>query len=222
MATVDTYLNLITSAWKNKPKFMATVALNVAVQVRVQNLMQLMVDLLFNIDDAVGDQLDILGAWAGVTRNVSIPVTGIYFTWDGIDPTVGWDFGIWQGEFAGTITTLPDSSYRVLIKAKIAANSWDGTTEGAYRVWEALFPDITILINDHCDMSYDMAFVGGILDSLTLALIQGGYIPLKPEAIHVNTYYLPVNTGPLFGWDLDTDFVQGWETGSWAKELNPT
>jgi hypothetical protein len=116
---------------------------------------------------------------------------------------------------------LPDEQYRTLIKAKIAANNWNGTTDDAYRVWDALFTNITILIQDHMDMSYDLAFVGGIVDSLTFALIQYGYIALKPQGVRVNQYFIPIDSGPLFGWDLDSDFVKGWDTGSWTKEAFP-
>jgi hypothetical protein len=216
--TVEQYLNLITSAWRLKPKFTATVELNVAVAVRVQNLLQAMSSTLFDLDLAVGDQLDIIGKWAGITRFVNIEPIGIYFSWDD-DASVGWEFGIWKGPFSGNITSLPDEQFRTLIKAKIAANQWDGTTNNAYEIWDNLFTNITILIQDHQDMSYSLIFVGGSIDSLTLALIQGGYIPLKPEGVQVYSYYVPIDSGPLFGWDLDNQYIQGWEDGSWAKQV---
>lgn len=220
MATTQDYINLIPSANQNQPNFIKTLSLDVSVQVRVQELLQSMIPL-FNLDVAVGNQLDILGQWIGVSRVVNIPVTGIYFTWDGAY-SVGWDFGIWQGSLTPVdITILPDDAYLTLLRAKIAANHWDGTTTDAYKIWDAIFPTITILIQDNQNMSYDLALVGGIVDSLTLALLTGGYLPLKPEGVLVNTYYVPVNPGPLFGWDLDSTYVQGWDTGSWAREVSP-
>ncbi len=217
--TVDDYLNLITSEFRLQPNFTAMVGVDVGVPVLIQELLASMIPL-FDVDIAVGDQLDIIGQWVGVTRNVTVPITGVFFSWAGTDYTVGWEFGSWQDESQESeITVLPDDAYRTLIRAKIAANQWDGTTDGAYTIWDALFPTITILIDDLQDMSYNLAFVGGIIDSLSLALITGGYIPLKPEGVRVNYYYFPVDSNPLFGWDLDTDFVQGWGTGSWAKEV---
>ena len=121
-----------------------------------------------------------------------------------------------------TITVLPDDAYRTLVKAKIAANHWDGTTDGAYAIWNSLFTQYTILIQDFQDMSYDLIVVGGIVDSLTLALLVGGYIPLKPEGVRVNEYIVPVNTGPLFAWDVENTLLQGWDQGSWGRELKPT
>lgn len=219
MPTKTEYLNLITSAFRLKPKFTATVDANVSVPVRLQELLTSMIPV-FDVDVAVGQQLDVIGQWVGVSRNVNIPIAGIYFSWDA-PYTQGWDFGSWAPPDTPTsITTLPDDAYRTLIRARIAANQWDGTTTGAYAIWDQVFPQITILIIDRQDMSYDVALVGGIVDSLTLALLTGGYIPLKPEGVRVNQYFVPVNDGPLFGWDLDNEYVQGWDEGSWAREIS--
>lgn len=220
--TVADYLGLITSGFVNKPKFSAMVSMGVSISVRIQDILSSLSEK-FDVDSAVGVQLDVVGQWVGVSRNVSIPIDNVYFSWDGTDPFVGWDYGTWQSTLTpSSVTVLPDDSYRVLIKAKIAANHWDGTTNGAYEVWEQIFTQFNILIQDHQDMSYDLAIVGGIIDSLTLALLTGGYIPLKPEGVKVNTYFIPVNSGPLFGWDLDTEFVAGWDDGSWTREIAPT
>lgn len=223
MASVAQYLALITSAFQGKPNFTGVVTANVSVPARVQDLLTSMI-ALFDLDVAGGDQLDIIGQWVGGSRQVAIPSAGVYFTWDGTDFTVGWDYGSWQppgGE--STITSLPDDAYRTLLRAKIAANQWDGTTTGAYLIWEAVFPQYNILIIDHQDMSYDLAIVGGIVDSLTLALLTGGYIPLKPEAVRINEVLVPVDTNPAFAWDVPaTDLLAGWDTGSWLREIPTT
>jgi len=220
--TIDEYLDLITSAWRQKPKFTAMVSADVSVQVRVQDLLASLIEA-YDVDTAVGSQLDVIGQWVGISRRVNVPIANVYFSWNA-DYTLGWEYGTWQpANQPFSVTVLPDDSYRTLIRAKIAANLWDGTTDRAYAIWDAVFPTITILIQDHQNMSYDLAFVGGIIDSLTLALITGGYIPLKPEGVKVNVYYIPINPGPMFCWDLDeTTLVAGWETGSWAREVVPS
>lgn len=221
MASVQDYLNLITSEFREKSKFISTVEANVAVQVRVQALLASMASL-FDVDTALGQQLDVLGLWVGISRNVSIPIENVYFAWDD-NQFVGWEYGTWQPSNApATVTSLPDDAYRILIKAKIAANQWNGTTEGAYDIWETIFKTLNILIQDNQDMTYSLGIVGGIVDSLTLALIVGGYIPLKPEGVLVNLYYIPVNNGPLFAWDVESAFLAGWDNGSFARELSPT
>lgn len=220
--TIQNYLDLITSQYQNQPSFKSTVSFMVALPVQVQNLLGSMV-AIFDLDTPpVGDQLDIIGRWVGVSRNVAIPISGVYFTWDGSDYRVGWDFGTWQPSNQPTqITSLPDDAYLSLIRARIAANNWDGTINGAYKIWDAVFPQFTILIDDLQNMSYNMAFVGGIVDSLTLALITGGYIPLRPEGVLINEYFIPIDSNPLFAWDIENTYLAGWDSGSWAREIKP-
>lgn len=218
---VDDYLNLVTSAFRQKPKFTAMISADVGIQVQVQSLLAAMIPL-FDVDTAVGQQLDVIGQWVGITRDVAIPIEDVYFSWDAAY-TLGWEYGSWQPSLApASVTVLPDDAYRTLIRAKIAANAWDGTTTGAYRIWDAVFPTTTILIQDNQDMSYALAVVGGIIDSLTLALITGGYIPLKPEAVRVSAYYVSVDSGPVFGWDVESALLGGWDEASWVRELVPT
>lgn len=219
---VTRYLDLITSAFRLKPKFSATVSTEVEVAAYLQELLASLV-VKFDIDTAVGQQLDVIGLWAGVSRNVAVPIPGVYFSWDGDNPFLGWDFGVWPDNLAPTdVTSLPDDVYRTLIRAKIAANQWDGTTEGAYAIWEAIFPQVNILIQDNQNMSYALIIMGGIIDSLTLALITGGYLPLKPEGVRVSDYYVSVDTGPVFGWDVESEFLGGWDEASWTREIEPT
>lgn len=219
--TEKDYLDLITSEHRDKPKFTQMISLCIAPILQVQSLLTAMIPL-FDVDIATGDQLDIIGKWVGISRNVSIPIEDVYFSWDG-DFTLGWDYGTWQPSLSPlSVTKLPDDAYRTLVKAKIAANRWDGTTDGAYRIWEQVFSHLTILIQDNQDMSYNLAVVGGIVDTLTLALITGGYIPLKPEGVRVNAYYVSVNTGPVFGWDVESDLLGGWDEASWTRQLAPT
>ncbi len=220
--TQEDYLNLVTSEFRDKPVFISTLSLNLEAPIQVQNLLTAMMTIVFDLDLAVGNQLDIIGQWVGISRNVNVPISGVYFTWDG-DYTVGWDYGSWQPSSQPTeVTVLPDDSYRVVLKAKIAANHWDGTTDGAYKVWDALFTTFTILIQDNQNMTYDLAIVGGIVDSLTLALITGGYIALKPEGVRLAGVYAAIDSGPVFAWDVDAPLLQGWDEGSWVRELPTT
>ena len=220
--TINDYLDLVTSEYRNQPNFIATLTALVAPYVQLQAVLTSMIPL-FDLDVAVGDQLDVIGQWVGITRNVSIPIADVYFSWDSATYALGWDYGTWQPSNAPTtVTVLPDDAYRTLIRAKIAANQWDGTTTGAYTIWDAVFPDTTILIQDNQNMTYDLAIVGGIVDSLTLALITGGYIPLKPEAIRIDAYYVSIDSGLVFAWDVESTYLGGWDEASWAVQTTPT
>lgn len=222
--TVENYTNLITSEHKKKARFLATLQAVLKPIVQVQDVLT-SIPSKFDVDTAVGNQLDVVGQWVGVSRFIRTPLTGIYFEWDGV-ATVGWDSGIWQDEFAPTtgLTELPDEFYRILIKAKIAANRWDGTIPSAYAIWREIFQDNTVLIQDLQDMSMVVGIVGQPLDAVTQALLTGGYLSLKPEGVRINYYAIPLDDSPIFGWDSeDGGFgLAGWDEGSWATLLEPT
>ena len=221
--TTQDYLNLITSEYAGQPNFTAMISADVATMVQVQALMDSMFPIFDLSTPPVGNQLDIIGQWVGVSRNVSIPISGVFFTWDAT-AYLGWDFGTWQEPGETTITTLPDDAYLTLILAKIAANNWDGTTNGAYKIWNQLFASagIEIFIQDNLNMSYAMIIAGAIISTLTQALITGGYIPLRPEGVQITGYYISVGTNPVFCWDLNQPLLKGWDQGYWATFVAPT
>lgn len=223
MASIDDYVALITSEHRDKPLFVAVVSALVAPMVDEINLMRDFTRL-FDLDEAAGQQLDVVGEWVGISRQLSVPLTGVYFSWDST-ALLGWDSGVWRGMFDPVtgLTSLPDDEYRALIKAKIAANHWDGTISGAEAIWAAVFGGSqTVILQDNQDMSLTIGFVGQPLSAVQQALLTGGYFPLKPEGVRVRFYAIPANTGPLFSWDTNSAQLQGWGAGSWSKEVQPT
>lgn len=222
MRSVQDYLDLITSEHKGQPDFEGVVSLSTELHVQIENLIDSLVSSLDIDTSPRGIFLDIIGQWVGVSRIVKNPFSGIFFAFDDVTSN-GWDFGIWQSpDSPSAIVVLPDDIYLTLIRAKIAANHWDGTNTGAYSVWRILFPNLNLLINDHQNMSMDVGVQGSVPDSLTLALLVGGYLPLKPEGVHITVYFVPVDNNAFFGFDCETAYVKGFDEGSWARELAPT
>ncbi len=218
--TVQTYLSRITSEHQDKAKFMATVALSVAIFVRLQEIFDRLETTAFDLDTPpVGEQLDFVGEWAGLSREVAEPVSGVYFSWDDVAGD-GWDSGVWQPpNQPAQLVSLPDDVYLIVMRAKIAANNWDGTTAGAYAVWAILFPVLSLLIQDFQDMSITIALTGAPVDALTQALLTQGYLPLRPEGVRVREYIVSVDSAPLFSWDVSTPNMDGWDIGSWGEVL---
>lgn len=220
--TNEDYLNLITSEHRGKEKFEATVVAGVSPFSKLQSVMQgLPAD--FDIDQAVGVQLDAVGAWIGRSRRIDTPLVGVYFTWDDL-ASDGWESGIWKGPFDpdSGLVDLPDDAYRVLLKAKIAANSWDGTIPGAYAIWATVFTSSQLVIQDNQDMSMVVGIAGQPLSIVDQALLTNGYIPLKPEGVRIQYYAIAPAAGALFAWDTDEgSALAGWDTGQWAVELIP-
>lgn len=214
------YSGLITSEHRDKPKYMAVIAAATDPASQVQLAYQEMSDA-FNLDYAIGKQLDIIGEWVGITRRVPIPLQDVYFSWDST-VELGWDSGVWKGMFDpdSGLESLGDEEYRQLIRAKIAANQWDGTIEGAEAVWAIVFNGVqTIILQDNQDMTMTVGFVGPPLNAVQKALLLGGYFPLKPAGVRIRYYAVPPDDGPMFAWDTDSDLLKGWDEGRWAQEI---
>ena len=210
------YADLITGQHRDQPKFMATVAALCRPLADIANAAEGLPPR-FDLDKAMGDQLDIIGLWVGVGRHLEEPLTGIYFALD--TSGVGFDDGIWMGPYDPDtgVTALPDDPYRTLIRARIANNQWDGSIPNARRFLASLFPANTVLIQDHGDMSLSYALLGPVPDAVTWALLTGGYLDLKPAGVRVSGYVMPsIHGSPLFGFDAETGAVAGFDAGAWA------
>lgn len=212
----DAYVSLITSEHADKDKFIAAVRASVAPfadsQAQLANFLP-----SFDLDSAVGAQLDVIGLWVGASRNVATPLTGVYFEFD--NPLLGWDEGFWKGRFDPDegLTSLDDDHYRALIRAKIAANHWDGTLPSADAILAQLLEGSTVYIQDNQDMTMTVGVVGAPLDVVLRALLTGGYLTLKPEAVRIDAYLVPsVPATPLFGFDVENSLISGFDTGSWG------
>lgn len=214
------YLNLIPSQHRDKPKFVATVTIRIKFYVEMQRFLQSMTRE-FDIDWSVGVQLDQNGEWIGRTRYVSVPLDGVYFSW-GISG-IGWNEGVWKGQHDPEtgVEVLSDDVYRQLLKAKIAANHWDGTIPGAYEVFEMAFEGTgsTILIEDHQDMSMTICIAGSPLDAVMREILRQGYLPLKPQGVRIKDYITTFRGDPFFAWDCDSEFLKGWGEGHWPYSL---
>lgn len=221
---IKPYIDLVTNAYYDKPKFIAMLSA----------LLQPIADItynigtispLYNVDVAVGDQLDAVGEWVGISRNITTPLVGVYFSFDLTG--VGFDQGLWFGphDSEGGITVLPDAQYRILIYAKIGLNYWNGSIPDAYRVY-SIFRDVlgfNVLIQDNGDMTMYFALSGGTYDALTLALLTGGYIATKPSGVEILGYI--INSVPntmIFGFDSIGPSIGGFDSGSWGTNLTPT
>jgi hypothetical protein len=218
--TLDTYLALITSEHRDKPKFMAQVAEEVQPYVDLMQTLWSMITIFSTT--ASGDQLDKFAQWVGVTRNLPIPLTGVFFSFD---EGPGFDEGTWVGpadDPSYGLTVLPDDSFRILVSLFIAMNNWDGTIPGAYALWDSVMSsDFGILIQDNQDMSMLVVFTGAIESVITKALITEGFFNLRPAGVRINLFGEPsVADTPCFGFDAQSTVVAGFDTGCWIQPLS--
>lgn len=222
MALLSTYTNLITSRHADKPKFMATVAALCRPLVDFQNFCKPTLQMAFDLDTAIGTQLDQVGKWIGRARTVSIPISGAYFTWDA--QGLGWDQGTWQGQFDSQsgIVSLDDDTYRNVLRAKIILNSMDGRIDDAALSIAKLFsdfPNTIVSIKDNQDMTMTVSVSGVVPPAVYLALLDNNELVVAPSGVGVDFTVTSVNSVALFGWDTENATLKGWDQGAWSGSL---
>ncbi len=216
---VTPYTNLITSEHASKPNFMAMVAQTMQPGADLLALYQQM-SLLYDLDQAVGVQLDVLGEWVGVTRNLTVGVTGVFFSLDiapGLDEGVIWNPDTTPNQ---VLTQLPDDHYRLLLQVRILNNQWNGSLSDLYAMLDALFPPVPgnpyVFIQDNCNETMVLGFTLVSPDPLTQALLTQGDLDVKPAGVQISNYAFPSVAGPIFALDIENAYFAGLDVGALA------
>ena len=182
-ASTDYFTGLVTTEHQDKPRYIETVSLSTqgfADQIALCNQAY----DLYDLDNAVGVQLDAVGMWIGLSRFVSLDIQQ-FFSWD--TEGLGWDQGVWWeiGDAESVVTQLQDAQYRQLLKIKIACNKFDGTLPSAIKILsDAVSTDGCTVAATEGHMSVSFTITGPI-SNVMKAVISGNYIPLKPAGIAV-------------------------------------
>lgn len=222
---VSDYTGLITSQHATKQKFMATVKALVQPAVDNQNVLAFLASHCFDLDEAVGVQLDQIGLWVGRSREVQIPLSGVYFSLDTVN--LGFDQGNWQGPFdaATGVTLLDDTTYRALLRAKIIMNHWDGSAVQAASAINKLFgssPGTFATVQDNQDMTMTVGVSGVVPSAALISMLQNGEFDVQPVGVGINYLITSVNTTALFGFDVETSAIAGFDVGSWSGQPGTT
>lgn len=197
-----------TSEHRRAPRFMAVLdAVAQPFAECASAMRELPADM--DLDTATGDQLDVVGEWVGVSRVVNVALTGVYFTWDDTAAD-GWEIGVWQGPNDPTTgpVRVDDGAFRTLIRAKIAANNWDGTYESMCAFFDYAFGPGVVRPQDNQDMSITLLYDDQQMTAVTVALLLGGTLQLKPMGVRL--IFQAATGAPIFAWDMTTPRYQGW------------
>ncbi len=181
------YVRLVTSQYQLSTKMLAWLEANLSLFQDVAACAASFAQA-FDLDVAVGAQLDILGNIIGVSRTVPFQPTG------DVSPV------------------LDDATYRLLLRAKIAGNHWDGRLQSLIEAWQQILPGSLLIVNDHQDMTVDF-YIGASLTSILKDLILNGYILPRPQAVLYNISFAVL---PMLGFDRDDEFVAGFDTGKFV------
>lgn len=218
------YTDLITNYHVTKPLFYDHIDLSTRPFIDVSSSMSGLITA-FDIDTAVGVQLDTLGLWIGRSRVVSQPISGVYFSWD--TDGLGYDQGVWQGPYDpdSGYTTLSDETYRVILKAKIAINNWNGQNDTLPAILDAATAGsgLRMQIVDNQDMTISVwVFPETDIDNVSLELlaaIRQGYLTVKAAGVFSGEILTPSEGTRFFGFDLDNDYIAGFDDGAWGVNL---
>lgn len=178
------YINLITSQYKISPKFIQWLRLALTP---IDNLTDVISFIAgqFDIDAAVGYQLDVCGQFIGQSRTLPFQPS------HGVSPV------------------LDDDTYRLLLRATIARNNWDGKIPSLYPIWRSLFPSGRLVFNDNQNMTATI-LLSGSFSSIILDLIENGYVVPRTEGV---LYTYAYSTLPIFGADQNNTYVAGADLG---------
>lgn len=128
------YLNLVTYRNSLKEKYMAFMDLILDQPMGSASVTDSIL-FAFDLDNACGKNLDIIGDLVGVDRLLPfVPTTGT--------------------------REMNDDEYRMLIRLKIARNVWDGRNEYIKTIYNEIFPALNITYMDNQDMTITLTATG--------------------------------------------------------------
>lgn len=218
MSNSNEYTGLIAGYHVDRPNFQEWIyTLTEPLLIARQRLSGLREE--FDVDTAVGVQLDAVGVRVGVSRQLPLKLTDVYFALDDVDG-YGFDFGLWKGPYDPDdgIAVLDDETYRAVIKAKILSNKWNGengtlaeflSTALSYFGVDAKMLDLQDFQTMHVALNLTKASTSPIV----WELISRRIVDVTAAGVSMQI----VDNIPWFGLDYDTASVNGLDEGSWFR-----
>lgn len=151
------YLDRITPQHK-KHKFLRWLDANINAINSSESFTE-QIDRIFDIDAAVNKELDTTGYIVGRSRLLNF------------QPENGSPY-------------MDDEMYRLLQKAKIGINNWDGTIPGMEELWRNVFPEYGVYIKDNQDMTMQV-YINGYTNAFVRELAVRHYIIPKPMGVNI-------------------------------------
>lgn len=165
----DYYANLLIIQYRNLPNARGTIESLVGES--YADGISLDVLNAFDLETAVGQQLDILGKYIGLSRQVNIFLPN-------------------------QTTRLNDDDYRTLLELKLITNNGRASTGEIKKSLYELFPD-TIRVYDNRDMSYTY-FVSDTLQDLMKVIVSEELLPL-PMSVDYRLIFVSKDVTKFFG-----------------------
>lgn len=187
--STNKYTDLIAGYHFEKPLFTQWIYALTQPLITAQNrLAEMQAD--FDIDTAVGAQLDAVGVRVGISRKLPVSITGVFFSFDIVG--VGFDEGVWLGRYESPdgITILDDGTYRNILKTKVLVNHWDGTVEGLHYLLDqvAMIFDCPIKYKDNQNMTVNILLPSETTPPIVWNVLSRSLIDITTAGVMANFY----------------------------------
>lgn len=219
----DDYSDLITQFHIHRPKFHATVRALAQAAVQIGETAASLPEA-FDLDSAIGVQLDAVGKWIGRDRFIPYPLDTFWFSLD--DFVRGLDMAVWKTSYDADYGTyrLADEDFRRLLYAQIGMNYWDGTMETLRAVlldfYEGMAndPNTLFFLDDRADGSATLAVSGAHPAPIVRAMLAWPAVRVDVGGIEIRVRMTSVNDAPLFGFDVQNNYVAGFDAGAFGVD----
>lgn len=207
----DDYTQLVTSEHR-RDKFLAVVRALTEGFGQIHDAC-LSLPAAFDLSLAEGVQLDVVGKWVGLGREVTVPIDNNFFSLDTVGK--GFDEGYWKDAFVATegVAFLDDLSYRAALRFQIQRNTWDGHFLAYSRLWvrlEGATPNL-VVCHDNQDMTMSVTIYGPPVSSFLRLFIEQQHLIPKPMGVRITSHTFV--TAPVFGTDEDSLSISGPDLG---------
>lgn len=220
MTLKEIYLNLIILQYSDKPKAKATIEALIKDGLASADLIEVFNDA-FDLDLAIGAQLDILGRIIGLSRTVPFVVPKIYFSYEGNPNGKTYNQAPMLDETQVLFTDLElnDTDYRKFLKAKVSKNFASNTIASDEKIstnaaLNFLF-DGGAYAQDNFNMTFDV-LIENTVDTSLLTFINALDLIPRPATVGVNFVLISEQT---FGYE-DNPIAVTYNQGIMAQGIS--
>lgn len=180
----------IYAQYRNKPKAIAWYKITYQLATELADAAQA-VRIMYDIDRATGDRLDIIGRIVVVPRDYIGYVAlnpGMFAAASNNPGEFGDDTAMFSALSIDQDLQMSDDLYRLVIKSKIVKNNSAATIEDILFNMNFLLPTANVLrVTDNEDMSFSVEFYGNITELERWALLNASLVP-KPQGVRFNGF----------------------------------
>ena len=217
---IDEYVKLIIMQYSDSPNAVAEIELIMSTWSKVYDFFNSFFDE-FDLDQAYGDRLDIIGKIVGVSRIVPDGIAKKYFGFSGVANALTFGEGAFFDLFRDSIytdTQLNDAQYLFFIRSKISKNVTSAYMVSDDRVSlqetiQFLFSNSAFVV-DNQDMSISI-YIEESFGSEDLLLLQQLDLIPKPQGVGIK-FISTYSAEGTFGFSQNPNAV-GFGTGKFAS-----